>query len=491
MKLTSRSAAAWLPLLIVTFGLTACGGGGSSAPAPSGGGGGGGGTPPPAPGVTAPSALSYTTAASYNVGTAITPLDPTVTGTVTSYAVSPALPAGIALDGTTGRITGTPTAPARSQSYTVTATNAGGNTTFGVTFAVLIERATTDRPDEKTGRQVHLMYVVPSDGIDEQLDQTGTLEGSARIWNAWLAAQTGGKELRIDTHGGGKVDVTYLKLARTDAQMNVAGGNVRAQLEFQLLLNGFNSVDKVYLVYYGGDGDGCGRGAWPPTLPGNVGAVYIGAAAGCTDTPFATGTEPPAFLEFMALHETMHVLGFAAACSPHHTETGHVSDGVTDLMYSGRQAGAQPWRPSTLDINLDDYYGLAVPGCLDLSNSAFLDPLPAGPEAPPGWPYANLTDLVCTNEPTTIPGPLGAATEVTFVNSYEFSGTPSTAAIYERVPDATQPSGYRRAFKVNVPYNDGRVVQTQENAVFVVLVNNSCRRLVRASANVSRFTITD
>src|SRR5262245_54287188 len=47
--------------------------------------------------VTAPSGLSYPSPQTYVVGAAITPLNPTVTGTVTSYSVSPALPAGLVL----------------------------------------------------------------------------------------------------------------------------------------------------------------------------------------------------------------------------------------------------------------------------------------------------------------------------------------------------------------------------------------------------------
>ena len=278
MKSFARGAAAWLAMVGVVLVLQACGGGGS-----------GGGTPnPPAtPPPAAPSALSYTSPPTFTVGTAITALDPTVTGTVASYGVAPALPAGLALDTTTGRVSGTPTTPASSRAYTVTATNAGGNTTFALTFGVEQERATTDRTDEKTGRQVHVMYVLTSDAPDDKLDQLGTLEGSVRSWNTWFAAQTGGKELRLDTHSSGKLDVTFLRLARTDAQMSVAGGNVRNKVEYALLANGFDSVDKVYLVYYVGDGDGCGKSAWPPTLHGTVAAVYIGAAAGCTNQPFA------------------------------------------------------------------------------------------------------------------------------------------------------------------------------------------------------------
>ena len=56
-------------------------------------------------------------------------------------------------------------------------------------------------------------------------------------------------------------------------------------------------------------------------------------------------------------------------------------------MYSSEQRVRNRGDPSTLDVNLNDYYGRAVPNCLDLSNSAFLDPLPAGAETPPGWPY--------------------------------------------------------------------------------------------------------
>jgi hypothetical protein len=430
--------------------------------------------------------LSYQTPQPYTVGTEITPLDPTVTGTVTSYVVSPDLPAGLSLDATTGRISGKPTVPWRA-THTIMAKNSGGNTTFDLLISVMTERSTTNRTDEASGRQIHVMYVIPSDGVDDHYDQTATLDTSMKIANEWFKTQTGGAGLRFDTYGGGKLDVTFMKLTKTDAEMNVAGGNVRNKLEYQLYANGFNSPDKVYLVYYGGDGDGCGRGAWPPTLHGNVAAVYVGAASGCTGQPFAVAAQPPGFLEFMGLHEILHVLGFAAPCAPHLTDAGHVSDSVNDLMFSGPQA----WRPSTLDVNHDDYFGPTGTGCLDLANSAFLDPLPASAEAPPGWPYATLTDLVClTNENTTIPGPAGVATQVMFVNSL-----PSVAQIYERVPNGT--GGYQRQYRADVAPNDGTVLPLPtaapgsivENAVFVVIANNQCRHLVRATANPSRFLI--
>lgn len=89
--------------------------------------------------VQAPSNLAYPRAQIHaTVGQAISPDLPTVSGTVTSYAVTPALPAGLSLDASTGAISGTPTTAAAQSSYTVTAANSGGSTTSSVQIDVKI-----------------------------------------------------------------------------------------------------------------------------------------------------------------------------------------------------------------------------------------------------------------------------------------------------------------------------------------------------------------
>jgi len=70
------------------------------------------------------------------MGTPVSSLMPTVTGTVTSYSVSPALPLGLTLNTSSGVISGTPSAVASSADYTVTATNGTGSTTATVTIEV-------------------------------------------------------------------------------------------------------------------------------------------------------------------------------------------------------------------------------------------------------------------------------------------------------------------------------------------------------------------
>lgn len=105
-------------LLLVLLQLAACGGGaGGSTPAPSG--------------------LSYPTPPSYTVGIAIAALTPTVTGAVTSYAVSPALPTGLSLNVSSGVISGSPTAVSPATTYTVTASNGTGSTMGEVSITVV------------------------------------------------------------------------------------------------------------------------------------------------------------------------------------------------------------------------------------------------------------------------------------------------------------------------------------------------------------------
>ena len=116
----AKPAALFLLLIV-----SACGGGSS-----------GSNTPPP---VTPPGALTYPSPQSFDVGVAITPLTPTITGTVTSYAVTPALPSGLSLDATSGRLSGTPTAAVAATDYTITASNSGGSSSFTLSIQVRLQ----------------------------------------------------------------------------------------------------------------------------------------------------------------------------------------------------------------------------------------------------------------------------------------------------------------------------------------------------------------
>jgi len=91
--------------------------------------------------IAPPSAFSYTTPNVFGMGSAITPLSPTAVGAggaVSSYSISPALPAGLSIDASTGIISGTPTAVSAATNYVVTASNLGGSAYTNIKISVIV-----------------------------------------------------------------------------------------------------------------------------------------------------------------------------------------------------------------------------------------------------------------------------------------------------------------------------------------------------------------
>ena len=196
----------------VTASLTSCGGGG------------GGGSS--APQVDAPSGLSYTTPVQCTVGTAITTLTPTVTGSVTSYSVSPALPAGLSLNTTTGVISGTPSAAAAQATYTVTATNAGGSTTFALSLSVNAAFAISSVSNAAPMALTPVSLVTT--GLDTTKPFTVTLvnSGGSQVTVSPIRAQTDGTvvipiPLVIDAGSGQTTGLTAnLQISQNGATSN-------------------------------------------------------------------------------------------------------------------------------------------------------------------------------------------------------------------------------------------------------------------------------
>ena len=83
-----------------------------------------------------PNHLSYPSPAAGTVGMPLGPWVPTVAGTVEHYAVTPALPPGVALDSKSGVIAGTPSVASSLAPYTITASSQAGSTSFIFLLAV-------------------------------------------------------------------------------------------------------------------------------------------------------------------------------------------------------------------------------------------------------------------------------------------------------------------------------------------------------------------
>jgi hypothetical protein len=91
--------------------------------------------------VAAPAFTLSSTAETKTVNNAITGYTISSTGgTIASYAISPAAPAGTTFNTTTGLLSGTPTSTQSATSYTITATNTAGSSTgtFTLTITALV-----------------------------------------------------------------------------------------------------------------------------------------------------------------------------------------------------------------------------------------------------------------------------------------------------------------------------------------------------------------
>ena len=135
----------------LAFVLVACGGGGAVGGGTGGGGGStgggstGGGDTSGGVSTSAPTDLLYrignyqgAISVWMNVGVPYVLDRPTVTGTVTGYSISPALPAGVSLNPSTGSISGTPQTASPDTSYTITAGNDSGSTTTTIDITVYV-----------------------------------------------------------------------------------------------------------------------------------------------------------------------------------------------------------------------------------------------------------------------------------------------------------------------------------------------------------------
>jgi hypothetical protein len=298
-----------------------------------------------------------------------------------------------------------------------------------------VARAEVDRPDDSALAQIKVIYAIPQDGADAALDTSGQICNSVRGWAGWFLDRSGGRGLRLDT-AGGELDIAFVRLPSTNAMLHGKGssGNpatdvayVVNRIEADLQVLGWLQPDTVYAVYYGGTSQyACGQGAWPPAIPGVVGAFYLNAElAGfpaCSAYDWGTADLVPGYVDYAMIHEVLHVLGFAGGGAPHMSTTAHVYDGPgleaeRDVLFSPpADGGSYPgWGVYSagglvLDINADDYLDHGQANLPDLGASAFLVPNIDGVQAPTCDEHsiAACTDALAARAvPIAVPPPPG------------------------------------------------------------------------------------
>lgn len=222
-----------------------------------------------------------------------------------------------------------------------------------------LPRATEDRPDEVAGEQVHFLYVIPTDAPDEHLDVNGELTTSIARMQAWLARQTRGPKLRLDTYQG-QPDITFV---RTSLEPIFDEDHTIRQYVERL---GFANPSKLYLMYFSTYGDTCGLG--------NVGLKASVVWLSCTSQFRSGGTF--SVLDAAAMHEILHALGAVDEGVPHWFPGGHVADRGDIMDYRALPVDGNGQVAVALDPGRDDYFGHGKSFHTDVADSRYLDSNP-------------------------------------------------------------------------------------------------------------------
>jgi hypothetical protein len=112
---------------------------------------------------------------------------------------------------------------------------------------------------------VHFLYIVPSDGLDAQLDTNGGMEQSIVRIERWFVAHAENQGLRVDTRNG-VPDITFVRLPHSDAQATAANPWPLWVIGEDLVAAGFNDQAKVYAAFYDGHSSWACGGAYSPAL---------------------------------------------------------------------------------------------------------------------------------------------------------------------------------------------------------------------------------
>ena len=266
-----------------------------------------------------------------------------------------------------------------------------------------IPRSAVDRPDERTGRLLHFVYVVASNMPDDQFDEKGILEDAARSMNVWTRQQTSpSKQWRLDTftfHWDDPdteeieetpieaVDVTMFRSSRPSGDLADL-----SNVDDELISRGLNQPNKRYLIYVASNAGGvCGEAFWTydprqDNFDGKYSSVYLYSSSGCRARQFAPSPTQPYFSESIAMQEMLHNDGlvppgapngcgplgipFGHVCNPALIATPALDPNYSDVLYP---FVGLPLNQKKLDEDNLDYYKTPYPLIRDLENGLYLE----------------------------------------------------------------------------------------------------------------------
>jgi hypothetical protein len=308
-----------------------------------------------------------------------------------------------------------------------------------------VSRTVIDQADSLNGFSLKFVYVVPSDGVDQNSDTNGTISSAILNGEYYLSQQIGGT-LGIDKFQG-NYDIQYFKSAQSsaaldDAKFAVSDLPMEMGLKLdpsRLMINQKHYVFMVELPAFE-NRSVCGRGQ----MPGLFSVVAIGKGICNPRLPY-----PPNLQGTVNwIHETFHMLGVQ-----------HTMDNICDIMstvdLAKRDKYCFPFL--TMDSAHSRYFGSSNQG-VDIHN------LPVWLPVVQELPRPTLEAFKVTKAKNTPTGKIN----ITFSGSCTSGGKSVKLAWKSQAPSAIywQPDRFvRSCVKGRFSYS----IQSQKNLDFMVL----------------------
>ena len=218
-----------------------------------------------------------------------------------------------------------------------------------IASAAPITRATTDRPDDMPGYQIHLVYVALKDSVDQHWDTNGKIDSWITEANSWLLAKAGHKFI-FDTYQGA-ADVTFMQSNYRASELCYKTCNALDKLEAEFKdrdSSYSHSKTLVFVLADNLDPNSCG---W--AYPGNLALVHNMTSLACTgdQTTYGLSYEAQSLI-----HELIHTFGINHQCFDN-----------SDLMIGSPECPDPQVRvPVTLDSKRTHYLGGDASDGIDL-----------------------------------------------------------------------------------------------------------------------------
>ena len=117
-----------------------------------------------------------------------------------------------------------------------------------------IGRNFVDLDDIDDGYNIHVMYVIPADGVDKEYDLNSKISMLLYQIDKWFNSKTkdrlytDGQNLKFDRKENGKIDITFLRLEKVDNEISKEGIQAVNVLQPAISSHGFNDPKKVYFI---------------------------------------------------------------------------------------------------------------------------------------------------------------------------------------------------------------------------------------------------